>query len=220
MKKELEYFNLFSPAGQDLEERKNKISERSEKMKFDEEYHLKDRPSWICDLYFELDKFILSLKPNVKKEFLPTYIKYSYNRILFTYIVIRKGEVIRVWAKVPYASLEAVPLFVRDYEKTMHRIGVMITFDNQREFTENKEAMLKVAFEIIKKALEGVASHKRRKKTPLKSVIGLEPVKPTEISRPSINIVAGSNGYLEINFKIKKSQKELLNRILQETIFR
>jgi predicted transport protein len=220
MKKELEYFNLFSPAGQDLEERKNKISERSEKMKFDEEYHLKDRPSWICDLYFELDKFILNLKPNVRKGFLHTYIKYSYNGTLFTYILIRKGEIIRVWAKVPYASLEAVPLFVRDSEKTMRRPGVMITFDDQREFTENKEAMLKVAFEVIKKSFEGVASHKRRKKTPLKPVIGVEPVKPTEISRPSINIVADSNGYLEINFKIKKSQKELLNRILQETIFK
>ncbi|MBA7575987.1 hypothetical protein ES708_17824 [subsurface metagenome] len=218
MEKELSDYDFKS---QLLEERKEKI-ERSNKMreKFNEEFHTSGRAEWSINLYLELDKFIMGLKTGIRKEFLETYIKYSYNGLLFCYIMLRKKEVIRLWAKIGYDKLGAVPLFVRDYEPTSRRVGVMITFDDQREFLQNKEAMLDVVFGIIKKALQGMADRKGRKKTPLKPVIGVEPVKPTEISRPSINIVADSNGYLEINFKIKKSQKELLNRILQETIFR
>jgi len=100
---------------------------------------------------------------------------------------------------------------------------VIIIFDDQREFLGNKEAMLKVTFEIIRKALEEVASHKRRKKTPLKPVKKreVEPVKPLKVFRPlSVNLSVDVNGYITINLKIKKSQKEILNRILQETIFK
>ncbi|MBA7535701.1 hypothetical protein ES705_27959 [subsurface metagenome] len=217
MEKELIDYDFQS---QFLEERKNKISERSDKMKFEEEFHTKGRAEWSIDLYLELDKFIMSLKTGIRKEYLETYIKYSYNGLLFCYIMLRKKETVRVWAKVGYDKLGAVPLFVRDYGPVSRRVGVMITIDDQREFLQDREAILEVIFGIIKKALQGMADRKRRKKTPLKPVIGVEPVKPTEISRPSINIVADSNGYLEINFKIKKSQKELLNRILQETIFK
>jgi hypothetical protein len=97
----------------------------------------------------------------------------------------------------------------------------MITFDDQREFLQNKEAMLKVTGDIIKKAFQGMADRKGRKKTPLKPIAEVEPVKPIEIVKPSsINISAVENGYLSINLKIHKSQKEILNRILQETIFR
>ncbi|GAH53964.1 unnamed protein product, partial [marine sediment metagenome] len=49
----------------------------------------------------------------------------------------------------------------------------------------------------------------------------IEPVKPMEPVKPSsINISAGDNGYLNINLKIHKGQKETLNRILQETILK
>ena len=219
MEKELVDYNFKSKL---LENRKEKI-ERSNKMRYDEEYHTKGRPEWIINLYLELDKFIMSLKTGIRKEFLETYIKYSYNGLLFAYIVIRKGEVLRVWAKIPYSGLGAVPLFVRDYEPVSRRVGVMITFDDQREFEQNKEAMLDVTFGIIKKSLQGVADRKRRIKTPLlKRIAEVEEIeKKIKIVEPSsINISAGENGYLSINLKIHKSQKEILNRILQETIFK
>lgn len=228
MKKEDDYTEIADNAkiAQGYEERKEKIQQKNIN-KYGEEYHLKDRPSWICDLYFELDKFALGLKPNIRKEFLETYIKYSFRNLLFVYIVIRKGEILRVWAKVPYSSLGSMPLFVRDYESVSRRLGVMITFDNQREFQENKEAMLKVTFKIIRKAFEGVASHKRRRKTPLKPVIKpksvteIEPVKPIEASGPSsLNLSVDDEGYININLRIKKSQKDILTRILQETILK
>ncbi|GAH60557.1 unnamed protein product, partial [marine sediment metagenome] len=119
----------------------------------------------------------------------------------------------------------------RDYEPVSRRVGVMVTFDNQRDFLQNKEAMLDVTFGIILKAFKGISSRKRRKvKTPLKQVakvepvsesIEVEPVKPIEIVKPSaINISVEDNGYLSINLKLHKSQKDLLNRILQETILK
>ncbi|MBA7543871.1 hypothetical protein ES705_36213 [subsurface metagenome] len=218
MEKELIDYDFKS---QLLEERKEKI-ERSNKMRFDEEYHTKGRLEWIVDLYLELDRFITSLKTGIRKEYLESYIKYSYNGLLFCYILLRKGEILRLWVKVSYSSLEgSVPLFVRDYEPVSRRVGVMVTFDDQREFLQNKEAMLKFTGEIIKKALQGMADRKGRKKTPLKPIAEVEPVKPIEIVKPSsVNISAVENGYLIINLKIHKSQKEILNKILQETIFR
>ncbi|MBA7700205.1 hypothetical protein ES703_108914 [subsurface metagenome] len=223
MRKEDDFSNTFSPPGRDLEERKNKITEGSDKIRFDEKFHTEGRPEWIVDLYLELDKFISSLKTGIRREYLESYIKYSYNGLLFVYIVIRKGENLKVWAKIPYTSLGAVPLFVRDYESVSHRIGVIITFDDQREFLQNKEAMLNTVFGIIKKALHGVASRKGRKKTPLSK--RLEEVEQIEkkikiIEPSSVNISAGGNGYLSINLKIHKSQKEILSKILQETILR
>ena len=142
----------FDRFGTSLEERKNKM-EGGINMKYDENYHLKGRPDWIVNLYFELDKFVMGLKPGVRKEYLESYIKYSYSGILFTYFVIRKRETLRVWAKVPYQNLGSIPLFVRDYSDTMHRPGVIVFFDDQREFVANKSAMLSTAFGIIKKAL-------------------------------------------------------------------
>lgn len=220
MEKSFEFSNLFSREGQAFGSRKE-IIERSNKMRdFDEEYHTKGRPEWIINLYLELDHFITNLKSQVRKEYLETYIKYSYNGLLFVYILIRKGENLRIWAKVSYSDLGSAPLFVRDYEPVMHRAGVMIIFGDQREFVRNKEAMLDVTFGIIKKALQGIAGRKIRK-TPLKPVMEVESVKPVEVVRPSsINILAGENGYLNINLKIHKSQKEILDRILQDTIFK
>ncbi len=210
----------FDFQSQLLEDRKEKIRGIN-KMKFDEEFHTRGRAEWSCDLYFELDKFIMSLKTGVQKSYLESYIKYSYNGLLFAHVVIKKGETLRVWAKTPYDQLGAVPLFVRDYEPVSRRVGVMITFDDQREFLQNKEAMLDVTFKIVQKAFQGMAGRKRKVKTPLlKPIAEFEPVKMTEEFRPSLNLVIDDDGYIDVNFKIRKSQKELLNRILQETILK
>ncbi len=216
-----------------LEERKEKIEGRIGMRNFDEEFHTERRPEWVINLYLELDRFInTSLKGQIRKDYLESYIKYSYNGLLFCHILMRKGETLRLWAKIPYSSLGAVPLFVRDYEPVSRRPGVMITFDNQKEFLQNKDAMLDVTFGIILKAFQEIASRPKRKiKTPLKHVAEVEPViieskevepvKPIDIVKTSsINISVDDNGYLSINLKLHKSQKDLLNKILQETIFK
>jgi len=232
MGKELVELVDYDFKSQLLEDRKEKIERRSKMENVDEEFHTEGRPEWIINLYLELDRFITTgLKGQVKKEYLESYIKYSYNGLLFCNIVLRKGETLRVWAKVPYSNLGAVPLFVRDYEPVSRRVGVMITFDNQRDFLQNKEAMLDVTFGIILKAFKGISSRKRRKvKTPLKQVakvepvsesIEAEPVKPMKIVKTTdINISVDDNGYLSINLKIHKSKKSLLDKILEETILK
>lgn len=226
MKKEKEVVD-FDRFGQKLDERKKKIG-GGEKMIFNEEYHLRGRPNWIVDLYYELDKFAMNLKPGVRKTYLESYIKYSYNGVLFTYFVIRKGETLRVWAKVPYQNLDSVPLFVRDYSDTMHRPGVIVFFDDQREFVANKSAMLSTAFGIIKKALQGIIGRKQRG-TPLKPVTEVGPVvrpkpvvetKPVVVSKsPSINLTLGGDDYITLVFKVHKSNKKMLDDILEKIIY-
>ena len=222
--KEVVDFDRFD---QSLESRKQKLEEGTDIMRYDENYHLKDRPDWIVNLYYEIDRYAMNLRPEVRKEYLPSYIKYSFSGILFAYIVIRKGETLRIWAKVPYQSLEAVPLFVRDYSTTMHRPGVIVFFDDQREFVANKSVMLDTAFGIIKKALEGIIGGKRRK-TPLhtvvetKSVLGVGPAfeKPVAVPKtPAVNLVLGEDNYITLTFKIPKSDKKVLFEILEKIIY-
>jgi len=218
MEKEVVDYDFQS---QFLEERKNKISERSNFMKFDEEYHIKNRLEWTVDLYYELDRYILSLDKDIRKEYLQSYVKFSFRGLLFCYIAIRKVENLRVWAKIAYSKLgEKIPLFIRDYSAINRRTGVLISFDNKREFFDNKEAMLETTFGIIRRAFQETENKKERKKTPLKTITKVEPVKQIEIFRPSLNLVIDNNGYIDIHFKIKKSQRELLERILQETILK
>ncbi|MBA7564408.1 hypothetical protein ES695_17670 [Candidatus Atribacteria bacterium 1244-E10-H5-B2] len=223
VKESFEFSNLFSSdIDIGLEDRETKI-ERSIKMKFDEEFHTKGRAGWSVGLYMEIDKFIMGLRGQIRKEFLETYIKYSYNGLLFCYIMLRKKETVRLWAKVSYSKLDSVPLFVRDYEPVSRRVGVLISFDDQREFTENKPAMLEVTFKIIEKAFKGITNQKKRKETPLlKRIEEVEKIeKEIEIVEPfAINIIAGENGYLDIRLKLHKSRKSLLNKILEETILK
>ncbi|MBA7519198.1 hypothetical protein ES705_11273 [subsurface metagenome] len=219
MEKEVVDFDFQS---QLLEGRKEKIR-GIKKMKFDEEFHTKGRAEWSINLFLELDKFITSIKTGIRKEYLESYIKYSYKGLLFCYIMLQKKETVRVWAKIGYNKLDTVPLFIRDYEPISRRVGVMISFDDMREYLQNKEAMLDVVFGIIKKALQVVAGRKERKKTPLEAIKKreLEPVvKPTEVFRPSLDLSVDGNGYIDVHFKIKKEQKELLSRILSETILK
>lgn len=214
MKKEsFEFSNIFSPIAEDFEDRKNRIGEKKggRNMTLNEEYHLEGRPEWICDLYLELDKYIMALKPGLRKEYMQTYIKYSFSGLLFAYILIRKGEILKIWAKVPYSSLEGpVPLFVRDYEATSRRPGVMITFDNQQDFLSNKSAMLNTTFEILERAFKSLTGKRVTK-----------PKEPMVVSKTSsVNLSIDNDGYIEVNFKIHKSQKRLLDKILQNTIYK
>jgi len=214
-KESFEFSNIFSPVAKNLEERKNMIGEEKggKNMEFNEEYHLEGRPGWICDLYLELDKYILGLKSGIRKEHLETYIKYSFSGSLFAYILIRKkGEILKIWVKVPYSNLKgSVPLFVRDYETTARRFGVMITFNDQRDFIANKTAMLDTTFGILEIAFKQCLTGKKFTKL-------REPLVVFKTS--SINLSVGDDGYIEVSLKIHKSQKKLLERILQDTIYK
>lgn len=212
MKKETEVVDYDSG----YEDRKLAMENRADSKKYDENYWLKNRLDWVVNLYYELDKCILGFRPQIRKEFLVTYIKYSCKNTLLCYIVIgTKSQSLKMWVKLAYEELTTTPLFIRDYSSAMHRPGVMISFNSKREFEENKEAMLQVVCGILKKAVAKLGNKKRRNlRTPL--VVKTNPV-PEQISKiTSVNLDVGENGFVEILIKVQRDQlNKTLDRILQ-----
>lgn len=199
-----------------LDDRKLALENKIDQVKYDEEFWLKDRPEWICGLYFSIDKCILELKPNqIRKEYLSTYIKYSYRNILLTYIIITKSleGKLKMWVKLAYKDLPTSPLFIRDYSSQNRRPGVLITFDDEREFRANSDAMLRVVFEVLKKAITSLSSKKRRNlKTPLTVKANPVVVAP---KITSVNLDIGENGLVEVRIKIQRDQ---LNKTLDKIL--
>jgi len=218
MRKEDDFSSIFSPAGQDLEERKNKISEGGmEKVEFDEQYYFKDKPDWLLGLYKKIDDFCLNdIKKGVERTCLKTYIRWTYRGTMFCRIFVFNDN-LKVYLKLKYAELENPPVFIRDYSEKVRGISTIEILLNE-EYLQNEEAFSAVIFSLIEKSFSEIAGTRRLRPVKKRS---LEPVKPIEISGPSsINLSVDDNGYITINLKIKKNQKEILNRILQETIFK
>ena len=218
MRKEDDFSDIFSPVGKDLEERKNKISERRlEKMEFDEQYYFKNKPDWLLDLYKKIDDYCLNdIKKGVKRICLKTYIRWTYKGKMFCRIFVYRDN-LKVYLRLKYAELENPPAFIRDYTDIGRVTAIEILLSE--EYLQNEEAFFVIVSSLIEKSFLEVTGARRL--GPVKKR-ELEPLKkPVEAVRPSsVNISVGENGYLSINLKIHKSQKEILNRILQETIFK
>ncbi|GAI27336.1 unnamed protein product, partial [marine sediment metagenome] len=116
MRKEDNFSDIFSPPGKDLEERKNKISERRlEKVEFDEQYYFKNKPDWLLGLYKKIDDYCLNgIKKGVKRICLKTYIRWTYKGKMFCRIFVYRDN-LKVYLRLKYAELENPPAFIRDY---------------------------------------------------------------------------------------------------------
>lgn len=218
MRKEDDFSNLFSPVGQDLEERKDKINERRlEKVEFDEQYYFKDKPDWLLDLYKKIDDFCLNnIKKGVERTYLKTYIRWTYKGKMFCRIFVYQNN-LKLYLKLKYAELENPPAFIRDYSDKVRGISTIEILLSE-EYLKNEEAFFLIVSSLIEKAFLEVTGTKRSKPVKKKE---LEPIKPLEASSPSsLNLSVDDNGYINIKLKIKKSQKGILDRILQETIFK
>ena len=184
--------------------------------RFDEQYYFKNKPDWLLGLYKKIDDYCLNIKRGVKKEFLKTYIKWSYSGMMFCRVFVFQNN-LKLYLKLKYSELENPPAFIRDYSERVRGIPTIEILLSE-EYLENEEAFFVIVSPLIKKAFSEVTG--ARKLRPVKKR-SLEPVKPIETFGPSsINLSVDDNGYININLKIKKSQKEILNRILQETIFK
>jgi len=217
MRKEDDFSNIFSPVGQDIEERKNKISERrSEKVEFDEQYYFKNKPDWLLDLYKKIDDYCLNgIKKGVKRTCLKTYIRWTYKGKMFCRIFVFRNN-LKLYLKLKYAELENPPAFIRDYSEKVRGIPAIEILLNE-EYLQNEEAFFLIVSSLIEKAFSGLTGAK--KKLIAKRVT--EPIKPLKASSPSsLNLSVDDNGYVSINLRIHKSQKEILNKILQETILK
>ena len=217
MRKEDDFSNLFSPAGKDLEERKNKISERRlEKVEFDEQYYFRNKPDWLLDLYKKIDDYCLDgIKKGVKRTCLKTYIRWTYKGKMFCRIFVYQDN-LKLYLRLKYAELEDPPVFIRDYSEKVRGISTIEILLSE-EYLRNEEAFFAIISSLIEKSFLEITGAKKRLIT--KRIT--EPIKPLEASSPSsLNLSVDDNGYVSINLRIHKSQKEMLNKILQETILK
>jgi len=217
MRKEDDFSNLFSPVGQDLEERKDKINERRlEKVEFDEQYYFKDKPDWLLGLYKKIDDHCLNgIKKGVERTCLKTYIRWDYKGKMFCRIFVYLDN-LKLYLKLKYAELENPPAFIRDYSEKVRGISTIEILLSE-EYLQNEEAFFVIISSLIEKSFLEVTGTKKR----LIAKRVAEPKKPLKASSPSsLNLSVDDNGYVSINLKIHKSQKEMLNKILQETILK
>jgi len=149
---------------------------------------------------------------------LQTYLRWTYRNKMFYRVFFYKTS-LKIYLRLKYSELENPPVFVRDYTKTARTTTTEIWLKDKEEYLENEETFFAIISSLIEKAFSGVTG--ARKLGPVKKR-GLGPLKkPVEAVRPSsVNLSVGENGYLSINLKIHKSQKEILNKILQETILK
>ena len=182
---------------------------------FNEDYFFKSRPVWLEGLYQKINEHCLSIKGGVKKEFRKSYIRWSYSGIMFCRVFVF-GNNLKLYLKLRYSEIEQAPAFIRDYSDRVRGIPTIEIVLNE-EYIENEEAFSNVVKLLINKAFSEVTGAKKLEPVKKRE---LKPVKPTEVFRPSLNLMIDGNGYIDVSFKIRKDQKELLNRILQETILK
>ena len=186
-------------------------------MEFDEQYYFKNKPDWLSGLYKKIDDYCLNgIKRGVERICLKTYIRWTYKGKMFCRIFVFQDN-LKAYLKLKYAELDNPPVFIRDYSDKVRGIPTIEILLNE-EYLQNEEAFFTIVSSLIEKSFSGVTGARRLGPVKKRS---LEPTKPLEaFSTSSLNLSVDDNGYININLKIKKSQKEILNRILQETIFK
>ena len=217
-------FFIFDKTWNDYEKRKNKIEEggKKKKMEFNEEYHLEGRPEWIAKLFKKIDSYCLTnIKTGIKRTYLQTYIRYTRSGKMFCYVIIRK-EALRIYLKLKYSELENPPAFIRDYSKIARGIWIELLFNDEEEYLQNEMAMLDVIYGLIDKSFKRITEKPKLARRivarpKVEPITKLEPA--VTIGNLKLNLTVGNDGYIEVNFKIHKSQKRLLEKILQDTIY-
>ncbi|MBA7519059.1 hypothetical protein ES705_11133 [subsurface metagenome] len=213
-----EFTDLFfqKKREEELEEREKKI-ERSLEMReiFNVDYFFENKENWLLGLFEKIDEYCLNVKRGVEKEFRKSYIRWSYSGIMFCRIFVFQNN-LKLYLKLRYEEIEQAPAFIRDYSDRVRGIKTIeITLDEK--FLENQEAYFAVVSFLIRKSFSEVTGTKKLEPVKKRE---LKPVKPTENFRSSLNLMANGNGYIDVSFKIKKEQRELLSRILSETILK
>ena len=182
---------------------------------FNEDYFFKNKPVWLEGLYQKINEHCLSIKRGVEKEFKKTYIRWSYSGRMFCRVFIYRDN-LKLYLKLKYEEIEQAPAFIRNYSDMVRGIPTIEIVLNE-DYIENEEAFSTVVKLLIDKAFSEVTGAKKLEPVKKRE---LKPVKPTEVFRPSLNLMIDGDGYIDVSFKIRKDQKELLSRILQETILK
>ncbi|GAJ15896.1 unnamed protein product, partial [marine sediment metagenome] len=215
-----EFSNIFSPIANDFEERKNRIGEkkRGREMEFNEEYHLKERPEWIANLFGKIDSYCLTnIRTGIQRTYLKTYIRYAWSGKMFGYIMIRE-EALRIYLKLKYSELENPPVFIRDYSKIARGTWTELLFNDEEEYLQNEMTILDVTYGLIDKSFKRITKKPKlareiAENPEVEPITKLEPI--VAIKNLKVNLTVENNGYVTLELKIPKSQlNKTLDRIL------
>ena len=197
----------FDYKSQKLEERKNKIGKGGIYMQFDEAYHLKNRPTWLVELYHKIDRYCMGLK-GATKSYRKTYIRYSINNKMFCNIHIQ-SKAIKIYLTLDFRKLKEHWDFMRDYSA----IGRTQTTELWlvKKDLDNEMIVLDAVEELIKQAYKEVQSTESASRTFAKQI-------PKFVATQDfkLNLIVGTDGFVEIKIRVHKSQlSKTLDKIIQ-----
>jgi len=212
MEKELIDYDFKS---QLLEERKEKIEKGGIlKMIYDEAYFLKDKPEWLKDLFRKIDSFCISgIQEGVKNTFLDTYVRYSFNNLMFCKIK-SKLESLKIYLKLRYSEIEDPPKWVRDYSKISRQTWVEIIIKRE-DLVNNETILLDMTSDLIKKSFNRVIKHPELSKISLGKPERILPgfVTPTKFK---LDLEISTDGFVQVGIRVHKSQvPKILEKLLE-----
>ncbi|MBA7603820.1 hypothetical protein ES703_10938 [subsurface metagenome] len=208
-----EEFFVDSEIARNYEERKERIEKGGLFMKvFDQNYFLKDKPEWLKDFFKKVDNFCSTgIKEGVKVTFLETYVRYSFNNLMFCKMK-SKLESLKIYLKLRYSELESPPKWVRDYAPISRQTWIEVVI--RKKDLINETILFDAITDLIRKSFHRVISHPGISKAPVEKPVKTLPnfVTPTKMK---FDIEIGTDGFIQLGLRVHKSQ---LPRILEKLI--
>ena len=194
-----------------LEERKEKIEGGLIMKTFNEDTFLRNRPDWEKDLFREINNFLLTgIKPGVVVNFLETYVRYSFNNLMFCKMK-STSEALKIYLKLRYSEIEDPASWVRDYEPVSRQVWIEVTIREQDLI--KKSILLDNVLGLTKKAFNRVMKAPQLSKVSIKKTEILpEFITPT---KTKIDIEISTDGFCQLGIRVHKSQ---LTKILGKLI--
>ena len=207
----VEFFD-DSEIAQNYEDRKEKIEEGGLLRMFDEVSFLKDKPTWLKDLFKKINSFCLNeIKTGVVVTYLETYTRYNFNNLMFCKIK-STSEALKIYLKLRYSELESPPKWVRDYSKVSRQTWVEITI--REEDLIGETILLDNVFDLTKQAFNRVIKHPKLSKVSVEKPVKTLPnfVTPTKFK---LDLEISTDGFVQLGLRVHKSQ---LPRILEKLL--
>jgi len=209
MEKQVVEYDRF---GTLLELRKNKIEGGILKLIYDEDYFLKDKPVWLKDFFRKVDSFSINdIQAGVKKTFLHTYVRYSFNNLMFCKIK-SKMENLKIYLKLKYSEIENPSKCIRDYTPVAHQPWVEILI--KKEDLINETILFDLVCGLIRKSFNRVIKIPGLSKAHTAKPVKIIPsfVNPTKFK---LEMEINTDGFVNLGIRIHKSQvPKILEKLL------
>lgn len=203
-----------SEIDQNYEERKQRILEGGDgDMLNEEDYFLKDKPTWLTDLFKKVDGYCLGVQTGVKKTVLTTYIRYTHRNRMFAKIKVKR-DLLRIYLRLEYSKLEQKPVFIRDYTPVAKQTWIELTV-TENDLLKTGTIILDLTRELIKKSFERILKNPNLSRFPTfgkKAVPEFVTHTPTKFK---MEMEIGSDGFVQVGIRVHKSQ---LPKLLEKLI--